>query len=686
MNRIKTIKLKLLFLSVFLMSLSTFVSPANAATVGVDVNDKKQTIVGIGGALAMYTNWFVAHPNKQEIYDSLFSGLGISFLRIRDDWKHSEDTTKLSGAIPIDSELVAEARKRLGNTFHLYMSSWTPPSYLKSNNKLAGEDTATLAKVNGQYNYAGFGNYWKETIQGYSKVGMWPEYISIQNEPDWGDQNEACLFAPTETDTRAGYDKALQAVYDSIKGLGNLCPKIIGAEPLGIGGNNLQNYIKALDTNLLYGYAHHLYGSGDYADPPSFLDNLRGIKRDLSNKPRFQTEFCHLSVDDTVNDPINLAWIMQESFVEEEASGYIFWDLAWGNNGGIMGVENPWNKSVWTNNKGYIIKPQYYTLKQYSKFVKSNWVRLGTTVNDNALHEVAFLNTTYDSTSIVIVNSSDNQITTKIDCGEFPGSGNVYQTGAGKKCDSVGICANGQSLDLPGRTVTTVAFARTRPAVRTAFQKFEAEDWDGHYGNLKNETCVEGGMDLGYTRDGCWARYSSIDFGMGINHIEMRLATQADTFPGNIEFHIDKSDGQLIGKIEGSGSGGWQTFETLSNTIEASGVHDLYIVFRKSQDVTSDPYLCNVNWFRFSDETTEVQSLLNKSTQFSFRTAANGGLQIFYNGNSRQDLSIYDLQGKTLFHQQFEKKSNSTVPLYHKIVVIRVRQEEKTFSRLYMRP
>lgn len=53
-------------------------------------------------------------------------------------------------------------------------------------------------------------------------------------------------------------------------------------------------------------------------------------------------------------------------------------------------------------------------------------------------------------------------------------------------------------------------------------------------------------------------------------------------------------DGKLIGKMDVKSTGGWQTWNTQSCSIEAvSGKHDVYFVFKGGEG-----YLFNVNWWR----------------------------------------------------------------------------------------
>ena len=67
----------------------------------------------------------------------------------------------------------------------------------------------TLTKTaSGAYDYADFGTWWAKSLIAFATAagGIVPDYISIQNEPDFTTTNEGtCLFDPIEDATNAGY-------------------------------------------------------------------------------------------------------------------------------------------------------------------------------------------------------------------------------------------------------------------------------------------------------------------------------------------------------------------------------------------------------------------------------------------------------------------------------------------------
>ncbi len=130
------------------------------------------------------------------------------------------------------------------------------------------------------------------------------------------------------------------------------------------------------------------------------------------------------------------------------------------------------------------------------------------------------------------------------------------------------------------------------PNPRSAFTQIEAESYDSQSG-VQNESCTEGGEDVGYIENGDYAVYRNIDFGSGAKSFQARVASASSG--GNIEIRLDSLTGTLIGTCPVSGTGGWQTWAAATcNVSGGSGKHDLYLKFTGGSG-----YLFNLNWFKF---------------------------------------------------------------------------------------
>lgn len=147
----------------------------------------------------------------------------------------------------------------------------------------------------------------------------------------------------------------------------------------------------------------------------------------------------------------------------------------------------------------------------------------------------------------------------------------------------------------------------------TAFTTFEAENFNGQSG-ISAESCSESGLNIGWIDNGDYAIYKNVDFGGGAMNFYARVAGAGSG--GNIELRLDSLTGTLIGTCPVAGTGGWQTWTTVSCGVNgASGVHNLYLKF-----TGGGTNLFNVNWFRFTN-IVAIRATVNSN----YVCADNGG-------------------------------------------------------------
>ena len=454
----------------FLISTALLASSAFAATVSVNPASTAQKVVGFGAGAAYYQSWITAMSSsmQKDFYDTAFTGLNLSFLRIG-NWKQ-EDTTSVAA----DAAIVKAGKERLGNRLKIEMSSWSAPARLKPSGSVNGSVNGQKVKKQntlktssndpyGKFVYSEFAHWWKTSLQSYEQMGITPDYISLQNEPDMEADYEETLFEPTETGEIAGYKQALQAVRDSISTLANP-PKILGPEPLGIGYNNFEKYAKALDDKNLDGYAYHLYHAGDgndnsgtnYLNPENFRKAMTAIGKNYGsdNKPIIMTEFCTMENAVREQDMLGLAHIMQVGFTGGKLNGYIAWELFWGEeNGQLIGVCPGEGWSGCKEAKLYI-NPEYHAMRHYSKFVNPGWRVVNTTSDGNDLYTVAFRSADCDSISVIAINKGSAQSLNLSVNGYNPVSA-VQSVESGEKSKSI---TAGAVIDAPAKSITTVVF------------------------------------------------------------------------------------------------------------------------------------------------------------------------------------------------------------------------------------
>jgi len=585
----------ILWICIILMVSITSIPHLIAQTATINANTTYQTMEGFGAAIAWYNNWLTEHPNELELYNIVFRDVGLDILRIRNTYRYKT---------PFDegnAEIVQMAEYSLGYPIIVYISSWSPPADIKSNNNTEGRG-GTLLSQGGSFVYDLFADYWYDSLVAYADVGIVPKYISIQNEPDYTADWESCVFEEIEDSNYPGYGIALDAVYNRIQSLSNT-PLLLGAETTGIVSNLVQNYAANMNLNQVYGIAHHLYNGGDPNNPDSFNSALQGVASSFPDKPIFQTEYDGGSA-------FNTAQLIHNCIVEGNAVAYIFWELVWENTNGkcMVILENPQSSDSWGTPGGYTITDYYYYVKQYSKFIDPGHQRIAASIDASSIKISAFKSANGDQLTVVMINEgSDTTVSLNIN-GFTIESSEIYRTGGNDKFTDIGSLGSGNSVNLPGQSVTTVLMNASGyqatavppplptpeppPESRSAFNQIEAETYNEQSGIL-TEQCGEGGRAVAYIENGDYVVYYKVDFASGAVGFEARAASGTDG--GNIEVRLDSSTGLLIGTIEVTSTGGWQAYSTFSTQITGiRDISDLYLVFTGTSG-----YLMNLNWFTF---------------------------------------------------------------------------------------
>jgi glucuronoarabinoxylan endo-1,4-beta-xylanase len=94
-----------------------------------------------------------------------------------------------------------------------------------------------------------------------------------------------------------------------------------------------------------------------------------------------------------------------QSLTVENVTAFLYWDLIW-SEGGLVNLEFPWDKSRWTTSKGYYRTKDFYVFKHFSAFIHPGWTRIGTSSNTEQIKTAAFLSSSNDSATFVVINRS----------------------------------------------------------------------------------------------------------------------------------------------------------------------------------------------------------------------------------------------------------------------------------------
>jgi arabinoxylan arabinofuranohydrolase len=122
-------------------------------------------------------------------------------------------------------------------------------------------------------------------------------------------------------------------------------------------------------------------------------------------------------------------------------------------------------------------------------------------------------------------------------------------------------------------------------------QEAETIAWSS---GVETEVCSEGGMAVSFINNGDYIKVKGVAFGTGANSFTARVSSAASG--GKIELRLGSSTGSLVGTCTVPGTGGWQTWTTVTCSVSgATGTQDLFLRFTGSGTGS----LFNFNWWQF---------------------------------------------------------------------------------------
>lgn len=379
------------------------------ANVTLAPGTKYQIITGIGGNLAGgEQDPFVAAGGT--VLTNAFSpgGLNLSFIRMDNPFGQTEPAfTNLAN----DNNYIMSAFRSLQPAGKIMMTSWSPPGSLKSTGSAF---KGTLAKnAQGQFVYTNFANWWVNSIKYWQSNSTVPDYVSIQNEPDWyptsgtnSGWQAGCELTPTEG-TYASYTKAFNATVAALQanGLGGV--KLIAPDPSGMAGNSVQNYLTNLPAGSLSAVAHHPYGNGISTNGVSLLASLDS-QYPWGTTLKFMDEYDGDNWGTNYPDWIGLAVTMHNVFTVENANAYLVWSLYYG---------------LFYYSNGAPATDKYYPVGHYSKFIFPGDQRVAATSSSGSLLISAYVHTNRAGIDpryvLVMINTGGSALTTTLNIGNY---------------------------------------------------------------------------------------------------------------------------------------------------------------------------------------------------------------------------------------------------------------------------
>jgi len=434
--------------------------------------------------------------------------------------------------------------------------------------------------------------YFVDYIQAYANAGVNVDYISLQNEPLFVPSNYPGMCMPAivpSTDYTTSQTDQMTAVYSYMLpalSAASLNTKVLVYDHNRDRPDYPENVLANHSLTQIAGVAWHGFGG-----TPGAMTPIRNMFPSIG---AYETEHSGF-VTNSDQSRLDFEEIIQ--CMRNWARAYVKWSLALDENQGphTGGCASCTGIVTVNSTSGKITYgTEFYTMGQFSKYVLPGATRI---YSSNALGVVtaAFVNPAPDNSRVLVAfNDSSQTQTFQVQWGTqsftytLPSLAAATFTGGGIQSSTYTVGAKSQIW-------------------ASSFNSTSGNNTPGNYLTWGLETELtsdtNGGYDVGFASDGDYAVYKNVDFGSGVSTVTARLACNqggGGNCGGTLEFHLDSSAGTPVASITIPSTGGWETWQTTSpvNVSGASGIHDLYLVFKSPASGTTS--LGNLNWFQFN--------------------------------------------------------------------------------------
>ncbi|MBN2487154.1 MAG: carbohydrate-binding protein [Bacteroidales bacterium] len=535
---------------------------AGSATITVNESSTYQTIDGFGFTLTQASAKVISSMSasaQTTLLNDLFGSNGIAMQVVRvgigatdlSDWAYSyRDGASFSLAGPDLTYTIPILKKikAINPNVKVLATPWSAPMWMKTSGSFTG---GTLKAEN----YESYGQYWLDYMNAMRAQGIEIWAITPQNEP------LNAFNTPSMTLTK---ENQLGLINDFIgpklRGAGYNC-KIICYD------HNCDNteYPIYVANNSPYvdGSAFHLYG-GD-------ISALTTVKNS-TGKNVYLTEQYTGAGGSFSGD---LVWHMRNVMIgalNNWAKIALEWNLAADPNHGpyIPGTCSTCLPGVTINGSTATKNVAYYIVAHMSKVIGANAVRIGSSSNNGNLVSTAVKNTD-GSKALVVVNTSGSTINFNVSW-----NGTAFDYSLPGNAVVSFKWSNGSSTGTCGQSYTNL------PAT------IQAENYCNMSGiQTENTSDAGGGQNVGWIDAGDWMAYSVNVPSSGSYIVSYRIASASGGGGLRLENY---GGGATYGTISLPSTGGWQTWTTVTQTVNlTAGQQTLAIV------ATSGGW--NINYF-----------------------------------------------------------------------------------------
>jgi glucosylceramidase len=380
---------------------ATATVPSAAATLTCDPSQQFQEMVGFGGALTESSAWVLAQlpaDKRAEVLRRYFDprdGIGYTLARTHINSCDFSLNLWALDETPGDYDLHAftlapmrkwvlpllhDAIKASGGNLHILASPWSPPAWMKTNNRM--DDGGSLR---GEYAPA-WAQYYVKFVRAMKQeenISIWA--LTVQNEPQAHQTWESCLYSAEQE-----HDFVLNHLGPALEQAGLKDVKLLGLDH----NRDLEEKFAAADfgdpaaAKYFWGLATHWYVSDDFAAATR-------VHEKFPDKPILFTEGCWEG-----GKAIG-SWEHGEGYAREMIGdfhnwvcNFLDWNIVLDQRGGPNHVGNFCDAPVIvdTNTKEVRYSPSFYYIGQFSRFVKPGAHRIASHGGPAALESVAFVN------------------------------------------------------------------------------------------------------------------------------------------------------------------------------------------------------------------------------------------------------------------------------------------------------
>lgn len=438
---------------------------APAVVVTLDPATPGQQIDGIGGSAANEAELrAMPEPDRSAVLDLVFGDLAPSVVRIkpRPAIEPANDNADPALADPAGFVRPADHLWQLDEIFargepKLIAALWTPPAWMKT----TGQENGGGSLLPGMD--AELAEFFSAYLGFLEAEGRHLEGLSIQNEPEAAPPWDSNTYGPADYAETA--EKIAQRFVAEGRDVRLTAPDtaIISFVPLF-----LQFLLaKPTATARLGAVAYHYYQYDYYQ-----TDAIAAAQRALSagapaGLPLWMTEYSNTTGQGygSWDEGLNQAVLIHEAFANG-ASMYVMWNLYRPGGPGEALVVIPTQRGV----GGYTVTPKYWTLRQFTKYVRPGARRIGAASEDPEVLASAYRDAAAGTLTAVLINRRDEARWALLGgaLGTLGPPARVVRSSASESgvelAPDSGALFGPRAVHLPARSVTTVVWPDFDPS------------------------------------------------------------------------------------------------------------------------------------------------------------------------------------------------------------------------------